>query len=99
MTNKEIATFFSGGEFEKVEAHLAENIEWNIYEHFQQLKGKQSVIAFAENVAQYFQSVTTKFDLFGIVEEANTIAIYGHAEFIRAGETVNKFNSFYVYEF
>lgn len=99
MTKKEIAKLFSGGDFAKIESSLSENIEWNIYENFQKLEGKKSVIEFAENVAQYFQSVTTKFEMFGIIEEDNKIAIYGHAEFIKEGKTVNRVNSCDIYEF
>lgn len=99
MTNKEIAIFFSGGNFEQVENNLSENIEWYIYENAIKLEGKKAVVEFSKNVTQYFQSVTTKFDLYGLVEGQTTIAIYGHAEFIKQGETVNKVNSCDVYEF
>lgn len=99
MTKIEVAKLFSGGDFEKVESNLSENIEWNIYEDFQKLEGKKSVIEFSKNVAQYFQSVTTKFEVFGIIEEDDKIAIYGQAEFIREGKTVNKVNSCDLYEF
>ena len=99
MTKKEIAKLFSGGDFEKIENNLSEDIEWNIYENFQKLEGKKSVIEFAKKVAQYFQSVTTKFEIFGIIEEGNKVAVYGRAEFIRHGKTVNTVHSCDLYEF
>ncbi len=99
MTNREIAEFLSTGEYEKVTDKIADNIEWNMYEESDSIKGKQAFIEFAENVAAYFRSVTTKFEMDGVIEDENKIAIYGRAEFIRDGKTVNKVNSCDVYEF
>jgi hypothetical protein len=99
MTKKEIAQSLSAGNYEKVADNLADNIEWNMYEEADFIKGKQAFVEFAEKVGAYFRSVTTKFEMDGIIEDENKIAIYGRAEFIRDGKTVNKINSCDVYEF
>lgn len=99
MNKKEIATLFSGGKFDEVEMHLSENIEWNIYEELQSFKGRNDVMQFARSVVAYFKSVTTNFEVFGIIEEDNKIAIYGRATFIREGKTVNTVHSCDIYEF
>ncbi len=98
-TNKEVATLFSGGNFAAVAHNLATNIEWHIYENDLYLQGKENVLEFGEKVAAYFESITTKFELFGIMEEANKVSIYGRAEFIKEGNVINKVHSCDVYEF
>ncbi len=98
-TNKEIATLFSNGKFKEVADTLAGDIEWNIYENDMSLKGKEAVLVFCKKIAEYFESVTTKFEMSGIVEENSKVSIYGYAEFIKEGKTVSKVNSCDVYEF
>lgn len=99
MTKREIAELLSGADFGKVKDELAENIEWNMYEEPTFIKGKQAVIEFADKVKEYFKSITTNFETTGVIEDDNKIAIYGKAEFIRDGKTVNSVNSCDVYEF
>ena len=99
MTKREIAESLSAGNYEKVIDKLADNIEWNMYEESDFIKGKPEFIEFAEKVGAYFRSVTTRFELSGIIEDENKIAVYGRAEFIRDGKTVNSVNSCDVYEF
>ena len=99
MKKLDIAKALAGGEHGKVADNLAENIEWNIYEEAYFFKGKQAVLEFAEKVGEYFRSITTKFELSGIIEDEHKIAIYGTAEFIRDGKTVNIIKSCDVYEF
>ncbi|WP_143822171.1 nuclear transport factor 2-like protein [Mucilaginibacter pedocola] len=99
MTNTAVAELFSGGKFSEVEHRLAENVEWNIYEEKMRLQGKADVVKFCGSIAEYFRSVTTKFETFGIVADTARVAIYGKAEFIREGVTVNTVNSCDVYEF
>ncbi len=96
---KEVAQLFSGGDFEQVSDYLAEDVEWNIYEDAQQIKGKQDVIDFCRKIAKYFKSVTTKFEMFGMIESENKVSIYGRAEFIRESKTVSIIHSCDVYEF
>lgn len=99
MTKREIAESLSGADFEQVKDKLAENIEWNMYEESNFIKDKQAVIEFSDKVKEYFQSITTNFETIGIIEGEDKIAIYGRAEFIRDGKTVNSVNSCDVYEF
>ena len=98
-SNKEIATLFSGGNFKEVAGNLTNDVEWNIYENDLNIKGKEAVLDFCKKVAEYFQSVTTKFEMFGILEGDNKVSIYGHAEFIKEGKTINTVNSCDIYEF
>lgn len=99
MTKREIAESLSAGNYEKVADKLADGIEWNMYEESDIIKGKPAFIEFSERIATYFRSITTKFKMDGIIEGENKIAIYGRAEFIRDGKTVNSVNSCDVYEF
>jgi cytochrome oxidase Cu insertion factor (SCO1/SenC/PrrC family) len=98
-TNREVALSFSGGKFEDVADYVAENVEWNVYEEKMSITGKSDVLKFCRSVAEYFKSVTTKFEMFGIVADDTKVAIYGRAEFIRESKTVNIVHSCDVYEF
>ena len=98
-SNREIAQLYSGGKFAEVEKFMSDDIEWYIYEDNKTYSGKESVIAFANSVAEYFRSVTTKFETLGILEDGNKIAIYGRGEFIKGAKTVNIVHSCEVYEF
>jgi hypothetical protein len=98
-THREIAQLFSNGKFSEAEQYLSENIEWNIYEEQKALSGKKQVVEFGRSVSEYFKSLTTKFETFGIIEEGNKLAIHGRGEFIRESKTVNIVYSCDVYEF
>lgn len=96
---KEIAQLFSAGKFSEVEKYLSENIVWNVYEEKKVISGKASVLEFMRKVGEYFKSITTKFETFGILEDGDKVAIYGRAEFIRGSKTVNIVYSCDVYIF
>jgi len=96
---KEIAELFSSGKFNEVENYLSDDIVWNIYEDKKILTGKQAVTEFMKRAGNFFQSVTTKFETFGILEEGDKVAIYGRAEFIRGSTTVNTVYSCDIYIF
>ena len=98
-SNKEVAQLFSGGKFDEVADYISETVEWNIYEEKMSITGKSEVLKFCSSVAEYFKSVTTKFEMFGIVADGDRVAIYGKAEFIRESKTVNIVHSCDVYEF
>ena len=68
MTQKEIAMLLLGGEFEKAVKYLAENVEWNLYEDKQTISGRKNVLDFCKKVGEYFRSVTTRSEMFGIIE-------------------------------
>ena len=99
LTFKEIAEHFSSGRFSEVEAFLSEEIVWNIYEEKQIITGKHQVTEFMKTVGNFFGSVTTRFETFGILEEADKVAIYGRAEFIRGSTIVNTVYSCDIYIF
>ena len=99
LTFKEIAELFSTGKFSEVENYLSGDIVWNIYEEKQIISGKQPVIEFMKKIGNYFGSVTTKFETFGVLEEGDKVAIYGRAEFIRGSTTVNTVYSCDIYIF
>lgn len=99
MTQKQIARYFSIGQFNTVSDYLAGNIVWHIYEEKLYLQGKDAVVKFSSNIAQYFQSVTTQFETTAIIEEENKVAVYGQAVFSRGGKMVNTVNSCDIYSF
>jgi len=98
MTKRQIAELFSGGKFANTYAYLSDNIEWNVFGE-KILKGKKALIDDCDQTARYFASVTTNFKTYHVIEDGNTIAINGRAEFIRNGKTVAIVNACDVYEF
>lgn len=96
--NKEIAKAFSNGEFEQNYKHLAEDIEWSIFGE-NLLHAKDSVIKHCDQVARYFQSVSTHFDTYTVFENSSSIAVNGKAVFRRGQEEVATVNSCDIYEF
>lgn len=98
-TQKEVVELFSGGKFDEVVDYIAETVEWTIYEEKMVINGKDNVLKFCSSVAEYFKSLTTKFEMFGIIADGDKVAIYGRAEFIRDSKTVNIVHSCDVYEF
>ena len=99
LSAREIAELFSAGKFTEVEKYLSEDIVWNIYEEKAILTGKKSVMEFMKKTGEYFKTVTTKFETFGILEDNDKVAIYGRAEFIRGSKTVNTVYSCDIYIF
>jgi phage host-nuclease inhibitor protein Gam len=99
LNAQEIAELFSAGKFSEVENHLSDDIVWNIYEEKKILTGKKPVMEFMKKIGEYFRSVTTKFETFGVLEDGDKVAIYGRAEFIRGSKTVNTVYSCDVYIF
>ena len=102
MHNKtavEVAQLFSGGKFADIEDYLSVDIEWNLYEEKRIIAGKSHVLEFMRKAGEYFKSITTKFETFGVLEDGNKVAIYGRAEFIRGSRTINTIYSCDVYIF
>lgn len=71
-----IATAFSSGNFESTYEFMAEDICW-------------AVPGEATDVAAYFKTITTHFEVYLVIEEENKIAVTGTAEFIRNGQRVS----------
>ena len=99
LNAREIAEHFSSGKFTVVEKYLSDDIVWNIYEEKKVVTGKESVIQFMKKTEEYFKSVITKFETFGVLEDNDKVAIYGSAEFIHGSKTVNTVYSCDVYIF
>ena len=98
MTKKSIAKSFSNGEFENVFDFLAENAVWEVVEE-NTFHGKKAIIENCKQVAAYFQSVTTHFEIFNVIAEENKVAVNGTAEFIKEGNRVSVVKAFDLYEF
>lgn len=99
MNTKQIALLFSEGQFDKITLFLADTATWYIYEEKQVLQGKEAILGFVSQIAQYFKSVTTAFETSGCISEKNTVAVYGKATFFRDEKVINTVNSCDVYEF
>lgn len=99
LNAREIAEHFSSGKFAEIEKYLLDDIVWNIYEEKKVLTGKKPVTDFMKKTGEYFKSVTTKFETFGVLEDNDKVAIYGRAEFIRGSKTVNTVYSCDIYIF
>ena len=98
MTKSEIASAFSGGNFEVCFEYLTEQTIWNTPGE-QYLSGRKNIEAFCKKVAGYFESVTTNFKLFNLIENSTCVAINGTAEFLRDEQRIAFISSCDVYEF
>jgi ketosteroid isomerase-like protein len=98
MTNKSIAKAFSNGEFEKVFDFIADNAFWEVVEE-NTFHGKKAIIENCKQVAEYFQTVTTHFEIFNVIAEDNKVAVNGTAEFIKEGNRVSFVKASDLYEF
>jgi len=98
MTNKSIAKAFSNGEFENVFDFIADNAVWEVVEE-NTFHGKKAIIENCKQVAAYFLTVTTHFELFNVIAEDNKVAVNGTAEFIREGNRVSFVKASDLYEF
>ncbi|MCR9014872.1 nuclear transport factor 2 family protein [Aquiflexum gelatinilyticum] len=98
QTQKQIASDFSLGNFAEVFEYMADNIRWEIIGE-QTLEGKEMVKTHCQNIATYFQSVSTDFKIHQTIEENGKVAIIGLGEFIREGKTVSKISACDVYQF
>ncbi|MGD1840005.1 MAG: hypothetical protein ACFB0B_03790 [Thermonemataceae bacterium] len=97
-SQKEIAIFFSNGNFELTYPYLSEKVEWNIIGE-NQFKGKSNVIQNCEKTTQYFKAVQTNFKTEDIIISGNKVMIRGIGEFLKDGEKVNLIKACDVYEF
>ena len=98
MTIKEIAKAFSIGDFENAYLYISDNAEWNVVEQ-DQFIGKQAIIEYCNQIGKYFKSVQTKFETINILEENNTVAITGTAEFLRDNKRISFVSSCDIYIF
>jgi len=96
---KQIALDFSGGKFEPTYPYLADDVSFNMVGE-KLINGKDEVIAFCNQTAQYFTTVATKFTLDNVITDGDCIAINGTAEFyIEKESRINFISSCDVYKF
>ena len=98
MNNKDKSLAFSNGEFEKIYGFIADNAVWTVVEE-DTFTGKKAIIDNCEKVANYFKSVTTKFETLNVIEENKKVVINGTAEFLKDNERVSFVSASDLYEF
>ncbi len=98
MTQAQIATAFSNGNFELAYPYLADEVVWRVVGE-DVFRGKDEVINNCKQVAGYFKSVTTNFITTDLIVDGTRVAVTGTAEFIRDGNTVNFVHACDVYQF
>ncbi len=98
MNNKDKSLAFSNGKFEKIYGFIADNAVWTVVEE-DTFTGKQAIIDNCEKVANYFKSVTTKFETLNVIEENKRVVINGTAEFLKDNERVSFVSASDLYEF
>jgi hypothetical protein len=98
MTNPEIATLFSNGEFDKITDFIADNAIWEVVEE-DKFSGKIAIIENCYKVGQYYKSVTTKFTTLNVISDNNKVVVNGTAEFIRDGKRISFVSACDIYEF
>jgi hypothetical protein len=98
MTIKDIAVAFSNGKFEMTYPHLAEEAEWNIIGE-NRFTGKEEIIKYSKQIADYFNSITTDFVTTNILSEHRMVAVAGTATFIRDNQQVGYTSACDLYEF
>ncbi|HML57620.1 MAG TPA: nuclear transport factor 2 family protein [Ferruginibacter sp.] len=98
ILKKDIAQNFSIGAFDKVFEHLSEDATWEIIgtSHF---KGKESIQEHCKQVAEYFRSVDTDFDVHHVVAEQAKVVVNGTARFSREGKELSVVSACDVYIF
>jgi hypothetical protein len=89
MTKSAIATAFSKGEFDQIYDHLTDNARWEVLGE-NSFENKQAIIKQCNEVAAYFKTVTTHFEL---------LQVTGTAEFIRNGERISFVHGCDIYQF
>lgn len=98
MNKEQIAELFSMGQFIEVYDFIAEDAAWEVVEE-NNFIGKKAIVENCEQVARYFQSVTTNFITRSIVSNDKMVVIEGTAEFIRDNKRISFVTACDVYGF
>jgi hypothetical protein len=93
-----LANDFSSGRFESVFPFLSDTITWKIIGD-NTFIGKSDVISHCKQVAEYFNSVDTKFTIIDSITDNSKVVIIGTAEFLRDGKHTNFVEASDFYEF
>ena len=98
-TNKiELAENFSVGKFKEVFDYLDENIVWTIIGETE-FRGKQAVVSHCKQVKEYFNSVTTRFEIQDTMSDYNKVVVMGTAAFNKDNQVLSTISACDVYEF
>lgn len=97
-SQRELAEFFSNGNFEQVFPYLSESIIWKVIGE-SLFEGKAEVVNNCRKTSEYFKSVQTDFKTEEIIETDNRVIVRGTGEFLRDGKRVNLIAACDVYEF
>ena|SRR5690606_15909350 len=98
INNIEFAENFSVGKFEEVFNYLDENIVWIIVGE-SEIRGKEAVVSHCKQVKDYFNSVTTNFEIQDTINNYNKVVVMGRAEFIKDNKLLSTISACDVYEF
>jgi hypothetical protein len=98
MAKRQISTAYSTGKFELAFPFLSKNVKW-IVEGERCTEVNLAVIDHCKQIAQYFKTVTTKFNMNNVIKGKHRIAINGNAEFIHEGKSIQFVSACDVYEF
>ncbi len=98
MNRKDKSLAFSNGEFGKIYGFIADNAVWVVVEE-DTFTGKQAIVDNCEQTANYFRSITTKFETLNVIEENKKVVINGTAEFLKDNERVSFVSACDLYEF
>jgi hypothetical protein len=98
LSKKQIAEAFSNGNFDKANPFMAKDIKWEIVND-KLLMDKESVIAFCNQTAAFFKTVTTNFYMQNVISKKNLIVITGKAEFLNAAKKKTCVSACDVYRF
>ncbi len=98
ISKQQIAESFSLGNFESTFPYLSNEIKWNIVGE-QKIEGKDALVQHCEQVASYFNSVSTEFTTIHVITDKEMVCATGTAEFKRDGKRVNFVSACDVYQF
>lgn len=97
--NIAVARAFTSGNCAPAEQFLHKAISWKIFREAEHIQGKNQVMAYCSDTSGYFQSMNSHFTEDGMVQDGDSITIYGQARYIRNAETIVSLNSCEIYQF
>ena len=80
MTLTDIATYFSTGQFSRIQQHFSEAITWEIVGE-QRLSGFDQVLKHCQSIEHYFSTVAYKFHIQAIHQTGHHVIVQGEAQF------------------
>ncbi len=86
MTITDIATYFSTGQFSRIQQHFSETITWKIVGE-QQLSGFDQVLKHCQSIEHYFTTVAHEFHIQAIHQTGHHVIVQGEAQFHNTQQT------------